>query len=90
MSVVAVSGRQAEAHIFDENGNVVWGEDAGVRQAMETLNTLLDEKLVLLTQVLQPPMWDATVTMKSLRSMLALSGMSSWRRTCPKNPASGA
>lgn len=51
---------QAEAHIFDENGNVVWGEDAGVRQAMETLNTLLDEKLVLLTQVLQPPMWDAT------------------------------
>lgn len=51
---------QAEARIFDEEGNVVFGQDAGVRKAMETMNTLLEEKLVLLTQVLQPPMWDAT------------------------------
>ncbi len=51
---------QAGAKIFDEQGNVVFGSDPGTRQAMATLNTLLEEKLVLITQVLQPPMWDAT------------------------------
>lgn len=51
---------QAQARIFDDDGNVVFGSDPGVRRAMETLNTLLEEDLLLLSQVLQPPLYDST------------------------------
>ena len=50
---------QAEARIWDENGEVVIGSDSGTKLAMDTLATLYDEGLLLKSEIMQPALYDA-------------------------------
>lgn len=50
---------QAKAKIWDDNGNVVFGSDPGTKLAMDTLDTLFKEDLLLRSQVMQPPLYDS-------------------------------
>lgn len=50
---------QAGGRIFDEDGNVVFGEDEGTKLAMETLGTLMDEDLLISAPWMQPACFDA-------------------------------
>lgn len=51
---------QAEARIWDDEGNVVIDTDPGARLAFETIETLVNEELVLRSAIFQPPLYEAT------------------------------
>ncbi len=51
---------QAEANIWDEDGNVVIDTDPGSLLAFETLDTLHSEGLLLTATMFQPQLYDAT------------------------------
>jgi multiple sugar transport system substrate-binding protein len=51
---------QAQARIWDDEGNVVIDTDPGARLAFETLETLHDEGLLYNSAVFQPPLYEAT------------------------------
>ena len=51
---------QANAHIWDENGNVVIGQDEGTKRALGLLDTLYSEGLLYKTTMMQPPLYEAT------------------------------
>lgn len=51
---------QAEAKIWDDEGNVVIDTDAGARRAFETIETLVSENLVLKSAIMEAPLYDAT------------------------------
>lgn len=51
---------QAKARIWDERGNVVIDTDPGARLAFETIETLVNEGLVLKSAIFQPPLYEAT------------------------------
>lgn len=51
---------QANARIWDEQGNVVIGEDAGAKLALGVLDTLVKENLLYKTAMMQPPLYEAT------------------------------
>lgn len=51
---------QAGARIWDEEGNVVIGEDEGTRLALGFLDTLNSEGLLYKTTMMQPPLYEAT------------------------------
>lgn len=50
---------QANANIWDEDGNPVINSDPGSRLALETLDTLHSEGLLLKTNIFQPALYDA-------------------------------
>lgn len=50
---------QAGGRIFDEEGNVVFGEDEGTKLAMNTLATLMEEELLISAPWMQPASFDA-------------------------------
>lgn len=50
---------QANARIWDENGNVVIGSDAGTKLALGMLDTLNSEGLLLRTEIMEPALYDA-------------------------------
>ena len=50
---------QADAKIWDEDGNVVIGEDAGTKLALGALNTLNSEGLLMKTEIMEPALYDA-------------------------------
>lgn len=50
---------QANARIWDEEGNVVIGEDEGTRMAMTTLDTLYQEGLLLKSEIMEPALYDS-------------------------------
>ncbi len=50
---------QANAKIWDEEGNIVIGEDEGTKLALDTLNTLYTEDLLLKTEIMEPALYDA-------------------------------
>lgn len=50
---------QANAKIWDENGQVVIGSDEGTKLALGTLDTLNSEGLLLKSQIMQPALYDA-------------------------------
>lgn len=51
---------QANARIWDEQGNVVIGSDEGTKLALGFLNTLNSEGLLYKTTMMQPPLYEAT------------------------------
>lgn len=51
---------QAEARIWDEDGNVVIDTDPGALLAFQTIATLYNEGMVLNSAIMQPPLYDAT------------------------------
>ncbi|OCA87827.1 sugar ABC transporter substrate-binding protein [Bacillus sp. FJAT-27225] len=51
---------QANAKIWDEKGNIVIDKDPGAKLAFKTLETLVKEDLVLKSQIMQAPLYDAT------------------------------
>lgn len=51
---------QANARIWDENGNVVIGEDEGTKLALGFLDTLNSEGLLYKTTMMSPPLYEAT------------------------------
>lgn len=51
---------QAEAKIWDDEGNVVIDTDPGARKAFETIETLVNEDLVLKSAIMEAPLYDAT------------------------------
>lgn len=50
---------QANARIWDENGNVVFDKDPGTRLAMETFNTLLSEDMLLNVGIFSAEQYEA-------------------------------
>lgn len=50
---------QANARIWDEEGNIVIGEDEGTKRAMTTLDTLYQEGLLLKSEIMEPALYDA-------------------------------
>jgi len=50
---------QAGARIWDEEGNVVIGEDPGTKLALGLLDTLNKEGLLLKAEIMQPALYDA-------------------------------
>ena len=50
---------QANARIWDENGQVVIGSDEGTKLALGVLDTLNSEGLLLKSQIMQPGLYDA-------------------------------
>lgn len=51
---------QANAHIWDEKGNVVIGEDPGTKLALGYLDTLNSEGLLYKTEMMKQPLYEAT------------------------------
>ncbi|MEG0511463.1 MAG: extracellular solute-binding protein [Clostridia bacterium] len=51
---------QANAHIWDEQGNVVIGSDPGTKLALGFLDTLQSEGLLYKTTMMSPPLYEAT------------------------------
>lgn len=51
---------QAQARIWDDEGNVVIDTDSGAALAFETLRTLHEEGLLYNSTVFQPPLYEAT------------------------------
>ena len=51
---------QANARIWDEQGNIVIGEDPGTKLALGLLDTLVQEDLLYKTAMMQPPLYEAT------------------------------
>ena len=51
---------QANAQIWDEEGNVVIDSDPGAKRAFDTLATLYEENLLYKSTPFQPPLYDAT------------------------------
>jgi multiple sugar transport system substrate-binding protein len=51
---------QANARIWDEEGNVVIDTDPGAKLALNTLATLNDEGLLYSSNIFQPPLFEAT------------------------------
>jgi multiple sugar transport system substrate-binding protein len=51
---------QANARIWDDEGNVVIDTDPGARLAFETLETMHDEGLLFSATVFDPPLYEAT------------------------------
>ncbi len=51
---------QAEARIWDDEGNVVIDTDPGTQLALGTLESLYSEGLLYSTTMFQPPLYDAT------------------------------
>lgn len=51
---------QANARIWDDEGNVVIGSDEGARLALGFLDTLNSEGLLYKTTMMQPPLYEAT------------------------------
>ena len=51
---------QANARIWDENGNVVIGSDEGTKLALGFLDQLNSEGLLYRTSMMQPPIYEAT------------------------------
>lgn len=50
---------QAGARIWDDDGNVVIGEDEGTKRAFGTLDTMLKEGLLLKSEIMEPALYDA-------------------------------
>lgn len=50
---------QANARIWDEDGNIVIGEDEGTKLALGTLDTLNSEGLLLKSEIMEPALYDA-------------------------------
>lgn len=50
---------QANARIWDDEGNVVIGTDPGAKLAFDTLDTLCSEGLLFKSAILEPPMYDS-------------------------------
>lgn len=50
---------QANAKIWDEDGNVIIGSDPGTKLALTTLDTLYKEGLLLKSAIMQPALYDA-------------------------------
>lgn len=50
---------QANGRIWDDEGNVVFGDDPGVRMAFDYLDTLHSEELLYVTRMFQAPLYDA-------------------------------
>lgn len=50
---------QADAKIWDANGAVVIGEDAGTKEAMGALDTLYSEGLLFKSEIMEPALYDA-------------------------------
>lgn len=50
---------QANARIWDEEGNVVIGEDEGTKLAFNTLDTMYSEGLLMKTEIMEPALYDA-------------------------------
>lgn len=50
---------QANARIWDEEGNVVIGEDEGTKLALGTLDTLYQEGMLLKSEIMEPALYDA-------------------------------
>ena len=51
---------QANARIWNDEGNVVIDTDPGARLAFETIETLYNEGLVMKSAIFKPPLYDAT------------------------------
>lgn len=51
---------QANAKIWDDEGNVVIGQDEGTKLALGTLDTLYSESLLMRVEMYDPAMYDAT------------------------------
>ncbi|POR03557.1 sugar ABC transporter substrate-binding protein [Alkalispirochaeta sphaeroplastigenens] len=51
---------QANAKIWDDDGNVVIDTDQGARRAFETIATLMEERLLLEVNMFSPPLYEAT------------------------------
>ena len=51
---------QANARIWDEEGNIVIDKDPGTKLALETLDTLYSEGLLFKSAIFNPPLYDAT------------------------------
>ena len=51
---------QANAKIWDDEGNVVIGQDEGTKLALDTLDTLYSEGLLMRVEMYDPAMYDAT------------------------------
>ena len=51
---------QAEARIWDDQGNVIIDQDPGARLAFETIATIYEEELVLKSAIFKPPLFDST------------------------------
>ena len=51
---------QANAHIWDEQGNVVIGKDAGAKLALSFLDKLNSSGLLYKTRMMQQPLYEAT------------------------------
>lgn len=51
---------QANAKIWDDEGNVVIGQDEGTKLALGTLDTLYSEGLLMRVEMYDPAMYDAT------------------------------
>lgn len=50
---------QANARIWDDQGNIVIGEDEGTKLALGTLDTLYQEGLLLKSEIMEPALYDA-------------------------------
>lgn len=50
---------QAGARIWDEEGNIVIGQDEGTKLALGTLDTLYKEGLLLKSEIMEPALYDA-------------------------------
>lgn len=55
---------QAGARIWDENGEIVIGQDEGAKLALGTLDTLNSEGLLLKTEIMEPALYDAINSQK--------------------------
>ena len=51
---------QANAKIWDDQGNVVIDTDPGAKLALGTIETLVNEGLLLKSDIMKPPLYDAT------------------------------
>ncbi len=50
---------QANAKIWDDGGNVVIGEDPGTKLALTALDTMMQEGLLLKSEIMEPALYDA-------------------------------
>lgn len=50
---------QANAKIWDEDGQIVFGSDEGTKLALGTLDTLYSEGLLLKSEIMEPALYDA-------------------------------
>ncbi len=50
---------QANAKIWDESGNIVFGQNEGTKLALGTLDTMYQEGLLLKTEIMEPALYDA-------------------------------